>query len=692
MSVTITNSQNIVAIVQARMGSTRLPGKTMMDVAGVPLLERLLRQLVGSKTIDKVVIATSIDDSDDVIEEFASGLGYLVVRGSECDVLSRYVIAADLSAADVIVRLTADCPLHSPDTVDEVVGAFLASGVDYACNTNPYTRPDGQDVEVFKREILNRAEICAEDDPDREHVTPWMRRASDVLRLDVIHSQPYSPSSRWSVDHLDDLEFARSVWSYLDRRGAGPFTFEEIMEATIDSGAVQGKAVINEGFYLSIFKTATVEAAPPLLLDKSFAWLERSEKVIPGGAQTYSKSWRHHIRGVTPIFLDSGKGAIVTDVDGNQYVDLVQGLLPNILGYANNEVDRAAYERACSGHSFSLPHPIEVELAEKLCRLIPCAEMVRYGKNGSDATAGAVRVARAYTGREHVAVCGYHGWQDWFIGTTSRHAGVPEAVRQLAHTFTYDDPDALEALLSSRPGQFAAVIMEPVNFVWPKPGYLEKVKEIAHKHGALLIFDEICSGFHFGLGGAQKIFGVSPDLATFGKAMGNGWPISCIVGRREIMQVFEDAFVSFTFAGDVSAMAAALKVLEILESGDAYARMTAAGTKLMDGARVMAAAAGLEDAFVVKGHPHWCLFSFVDKNGADDPATRALWVQEVTRRGVLILTTFNISAALDEASVKTVLSAFAHGFKRVAEARRQHIQPLAWLDGSIPVPAFRARG
>ena len=692
MSLKVSNSQNIVAIVQARMGSTRLPGKTMMDVAGIPLLERLLRQLVGSKTIDQVVIATSIDDSDDVIEEFASGLGYLVVRGSEQDVLSRYVIAADVSGADVVVRLTADCPLHSPDTVDEVVEAFLASGVDYACNTNPYTRPDGQDVEVFKREILNRAVICAEDDPDREHVTPWMRRSSDVMRLDVIHNQPHSSSCRWSVDHLDDLQFVRTVWSHLDRYGAGPFTFKEIMSATIDSGAVQGKAVINEGFYLSIFKIATGEAAPPLLLDKSFTWLERSEKVIPGGAQTYSKSWRHHIRGVTPIFLDSGKGAIVTDVDGNQYVDLVQGLLPNILGYANDEVDRAAYERACSGHSFSLPHPIEVELAEKLCRLIPCAEMVRYGKNGSDATAGAVRVARAYTGREHVAVCGYHGWQDWFIGTTSRHAGVPEAVRELAHTFPYDDPDALEALLSSRPGQFAAVIMEPVNFVWPKHGYLEKVKEIAHKHGALLIFDEICSGFHFGLGGAQKIFGVLPDLATFGKAMGNGWPISCIVGRREIMQVFEDAFVSFTFAGDVSAMAAALKVLEILESGDAYARMTAAGTKLMDGARVMAAAAGLEDVFVIKGHPHWCLFSFVDKNGADDPATRALWVQEVTRRGVLILTTFNISAALDEASVKTVLSAFAHGFKRVAEAKALGLNPESWLDGPIPIPAFRTRG
>jgi glutamate-1-semialdehyde 2,1-aminomutase len=687
----MTARARVVAVIQARMGSTRLPGKTMMDLSGMPLLDRLLRQMAGARSLDEVVVATSVDPADDAIEQFASRRGFRVVRGSEQDVLSRYVLAAEAAEADIVVRLTADCPLHSPDTVDEVVEAFLNARADYASNTNPYTRPDGQDVEVFTRAMLDRAATMAEVGPDREHVTPWIRRSADAIRLDVLHRPPHQPSLRWSVDHPDDLEFARTVWSCLDRRGSGPFNFEEIMSAVIESGAQQGKAIINEGFYLSLFKTASAEAAPPLTLDKSFYWLERSERVIPGAAQTYSKSWRHHIRGVTPIFLESGKGAMVTDVDGNQYVDLIQGLLPNMLGYAHDEVNRAAHDRANQGHSFSLAHPIEVELAERLCRLIPCAEMVRFGKNGSDATAGAVRVARAFTGREHVAVCGYHGWQDWYIGTTSRSAGVPQAVRELAHPFPYNDPDALDAMLSRFPNQFAAVIMEPVNFNWPTRGYLEKVKEIVHRHGALLIFDEICSGFHFGLGGAQQLFSVTPDLATFGKAMGNGWPISCIVGRRDVMQVFEDAFVSFTFAGDVAAMAAAMKVLDILESGDAYARMTAAGTKLYDGARVMAKAAGLQDAFQLKGHPHWSLFSFVDETGADDPVTRALWVQEVTRRGVLILTTFNISSALDEASTTTVLSAFAHAFKRVAQARSAGVRPEAWLDGPIPVPAFRAR-
>lgn len=687
----MSNRPRVVAVIQARMGSSRLPGKTMMDLGGTPLIGRLISQLSNSRSLDNIVIATSDNASDSVIVEYCETIGVDVFCGSQHDVLSRYVLAADRSNAEIVVRLTGDCPLHSSDTVDQVVEAFFKADVDYACNTSPYTRPEGQDVEVFSTDILKRADCSAEEGPDREHVTPWIRREGTIRKLDFIHKDSQFSLSRWSVDHQDDFDFVHAVWSCLDAYGSGPFTFEEIMSAVIESKATQGKSIINEGFYMSIYNQATHEPANPLTLDKSFDWLERSDRVIPGGAQTYSKSWRHHIRGVSPIFLEKGKGAIVTDVDGNQYVDLIQGLLPNILGYSDEEVNKAAYDRAAEGHSFSLAHRVEVELAEKLCSLIPCADMIRFGKNGSDATAGAVRVARAYTHREHVAVCGYHGWQDWFIGTTSRKAGVPKGVQDLAHPFPYNDLEALEALLSSKQDKFAAVIMEPVNFFWPDSGYLEKVKEITNRHGALLIFDEICSGFHFGLGGAQKLFDVTPDLATFGKAMGNGWPISCIAGRREIMQVFDDAFVSFTFAGDVSAMAASLKVLDILESGDAYARMSSAGAKLFDGALVMAREADLESNFVLKGHPHWPAFSFVSEDGEDDPITRAFWIQELTRRGVLILTTFNISSALNDECVTRVLEAFAHAFKRIAHAKSLGIDLASWLDGPPCTPAFKAR-
>lgn len=682
----------IVVIIQARMGSSRLPGKTLMNVGGKPILERVIQQVSACKSIHSFVVATSYDLSDNPIAEYCHNRSINLYRGSCHDVLSRYAIAAQQHDANIVVRITGDCPLHSPDTIDDVVYAFIKSSADYVSNTSPYTRPDGQDVEVFSAKALSLAHASATESLDREHVTPWIRRSDTIKKINYLHPGVRYALLRWSVDYLDDLHFADSVWTILEKQNLNFYPFSVILQATTMTSVSQGQSTINEGFYRSFFDVATDEAASPLALNKSNEWLTRSQKVIPGGAQTYSKSWRHHIRGVTPIFLESGSGSCVIDVDGNKYVDLIQGLLPNILGYASPEVDKSAYDRACSGHSFSLPHPVEVLLAEKLCESIPCAEKVRFGKNGSDATAGAVRVARAFTKREHVAVCGYHGWQDWFIGTTSRKDGVPQAVCDLAHPFPYNDIDALQKLLSSKPHQFAAVILEPVNFFWPDPDYLDLVIQTAHSHGALVIFDEICSGFHFGIGGAQKLFNVTPDLATFGKAMGNGWPISCIVGRSDIMQVFEDAFVSFTFAGDVSAMSASLKVFEILEKGDAYASMTSAGTKICDGAKTLADLAGLGYNFHLKGHPHWSFFSFVDDEGKDDPLSRAIWIQEVTRRGVLILTTFNISASLDEQCVHTILSAFAHAFKYLARVKGSDKPLELFLDGQIPVPAFRARG
>ena len=683
----------VVAVIQARTSSSRFPGKMLATVGDVTLLERMLAQVKGARTLDEIVVATSDDPSDDELADRMAAGGTRVYRGNLEDVLARFEGACEESGADVVVRLTGDCPLHTPDTIDDVVGAFLAADVDYASNREPYSRPDGLDVEVFTREALASAAREAAPGPDREHVTPFLRRDAGVRRLHYIHfTGPAAPDARWTVDDRADLDFVREVWKKLDLAGPGPHSYETVMTAATSVAPSNSGAVSNFGYYKSLYDHAIAAKAPPLALAESEAWLRRSEQVVPGGAQTYSKSWRQHIRGVSPIFLERGSGARVWDVDGNEYVDLIQGLLPNILGYAHPAVDRAAYERARLGHSFSLAHPIEVELAERLTRIIPCAEMVRFAKNGSDATSGAIRAARAFTKRDRVAICGYHGWHDWYIGTTSRFAGVPGAVRELSHTFPYNDLEALDRVLSSHQDEFSAVIMEPFNFVWPEEGYLQGVKEIAHRHGAVLIFDEICTGFHFGLGGAQRMFGVLPDLATFGKAMGNGYAISCVVGRRDIMQIFNDIFMSFTFAGDVSAMAASATVLDVLEKGDAYARMEAAATAMADGARVLADLSGLGDRFITQGHRNWLLLRFVDETGAEDPLLRALWLQEVTRRGVLVISTHNISAALTRNDVELILEAYAAAFKYIGRLVAEGADLKAHLDGPIPTPAFRVRG
>ena len=302
----------------------------------------------------------------------------------------------------------------------------------------------------------------------------------------------------------------------------------------------------------------------------SEAYLARAERSIPLGSQTFSKSRTQFPFGVSPYFITHGRGSRVWDVDGNEFIDFVNALASVTLGYNDAEVNDAVRRQLEMGVIFSLPHPLEAEVAELICDMVPCAEMVRFGKNGSDATSGAIRLARAHTNRDRVAVCGYHGWQDWYIGSTSRNRGVPEATRELTHAFPYNDSEALRELLEGHPEEFAAVILEPMNVVEPKAGFLERVKELAHAHGALLVFDETITGFRYSNSGAQGLFGVTPDLATFGKGLANGFPISAVAGPREIMCLMEEIFFSFTFGGETLSLAAAKATLLKLrrEPGD----------------------------------------------------------------------------------------------------------------------------
>lgn len=680
-----------LALIQARMSSTRFPGKVLEDLSGHPLLWHVVNRVRQAKRVDRIVVATTDRSVDDPIVRFCeqAEIGYF--RGSEPDVLDRFYRAAKANAADIVIRITADCPLIDPAVVDKVIARFEQGDCDYVSNTVRYTYPDGLDTEVFSFVALERAWQEASKPSEREHVTPYLY-AGRFKTANVESEKPVSPTQyRWTVDHPADLQFVRKIYEAFS--GNGAFGFREIFELLKerpDLATIQAETITNEGYYKSLYQQATAGTAPKRPLAQSQAWLERAKKVIPGCAQTFSKGYTQYVQGVAPIFLERGKGCRVWDVDGNKYIDYVQGLLPNILGYANEEVNAAAAAQLAEGHSFSLPHPMEVRLAERLIRLIPCAEMVRFGKNGSDATSGAVRAARAFTGRDRIACCGYHGWQDWYIGSTTRNAGVPKAVRDLTHPFVYNDLASLEKLFAEHPGEFAAVIMEPVNFVEPVPGFLQSVKNLAHQHGALLIFDEICVGFHFGLGGAQRLYGVVPDLACFGKAMGNGFPISCVLGRADVMHTFEEIFYSFTFAGEVAAMAAAMKVLDILEHTDALARMESNGRTLQDGIAAMAKEAGLEDRIRTMGRPQWSLLKFTDQHGADSALVKNLFQQEAVKRGVLLLATHNLTAAHDGPAIHQTLETYAEVFKTLA-MWLQDPNPEHFLEGPMTQSVFRVR-
>jgi glutamate-1-semialdehyde aminotransferase len=330
--------------------------------------------------------------------------------------------------------------------------------------------------------------------------------------------------------------------------------------------------------------------------------LSQAKALIPGGT-TFSKDVLFR-DGEAPFALKRGRKSTVWDVDGNSYTDFIMGLGALLLGYRHPDVDEAIREQLESGIAFSLMHPLETEVAHLLCEMIPSAEMVRYGKNGSDSTSAAVRLCRFVTGRDHVLFCGYHGWHDWYVAQTSRAGGVPSVLKGLAHRFEYNNLDSLQALFASHKDDVACVIIDPVNRWAPKDGFLHEVREMAHGHGALLVFDEVVTGFRFHRGGAQAQYGVTPDLSCFGKALANGMPLSALVGKADIMRRFDDIYYTMTAAGETLSLAAAKAVLQFLRKNDVTGHIVGLGARLKSGLEAIVEKLGLEGVIEVQGTPH----------------------------------------------------------------------------------------
>ncbi|REL34820.1 aminotransferase class III-fold pyridoxal phosphate-dependent enzyme [Thalassotalea euphylliae] len=387
-------------------------------------------------------------------------------------------------------------------------------------------------------------------------------------------------------------------------------------------------------------------------------WLKRAEQTIPLGSQTFSKSKTQFPVGAAPLYLEKGEGARVWDIDGNEYIDFMNGLLCVSLGYADEDVTQAVYQQIQTGVSFSLPHKLEVEVAEKLVELIPCAEKVRFGKNGSDATSAAIRLARAFTGKDMVLVCGYHGWQDWYIGSTARNLGVPEATQALTKSFPFNDIDALKSLVKQYHGQIAAIIMEPMNVEYPKDGYLSEVQTLAKANDIVFVFDETITGCRFAKGGAQELFGITPDLATFGKGLANGFPLSAIVGKAEIMDLMEDVFFSGTFGGETASLAAAKVVLDKVDNLNIPDQLARTGQYLLTELDKLIVKYNCQQFASTAGHPSWSFLQLIDCNGYSSFEIKTLYMQEMLARGILTFGSHNISYSHTNEDIATLLACY----------------------------------
>jgi glutamate-1-semialdehyde 2,1-aminomutase len=401
---------------------------------------------------------------------------------------------------------------------------------------------------------------------------------------------------------------------------------------------------------------------------QSESQLVRARATIPLGAQTFSKSVTQYPHGVSPYFAARAQGSRLWDIDGNEYVDFVNALACVTLGYADPDVNAAVAAQLGAGTIFSLSHSLESEVAELICDMVPSAEMVRFGKNGSDATTGAIRIARAFTGRDHVLTCGYHGWQDWYIGATARNKGVPEATRALTHAFPYNDLAAFDTRLAEFEGQVAAVILEPMNVTPPAPGFLEGLKQRTAKAGAVLIFDETITGFRLANGGAQELFGVTPDLTTLGKGIANGFPLSAVCGRRDIMMEMEEVFFSFTMGGETLSLAAGKAALEKLRREPVVTQLRTRGGDLKRRVDALIGETGTQDFLSISGDPTWTFLIIKDAPAATAFELKTLWMQEIMARGVLSLGTHNLSYAHTQADIDRLVDVYSEVFPLLRDA------------------------
>ena len=617
----------IVALIQARMGSTRLPNKVMKPIMGVPMIELLLTRLSRSTEIDRIVVATSTADNNSSLVEHVRRLGFACEQGSEDDVLDRFLQAARAHQADVVIRITGDCPLVDPALVDQCVRLFKEQKVDYFTNTLPPTYPDGLDIEIFTLAALERAARESDSAYDHEHVTPYIRNA-DRFRLGGLQNPEDLSDLRWTVDEQEDFEVVTNVFQHfapdihfgwervLHLQTAEPSLFESNQQLIRNEGASMGTG--------------------------QKLW-KHAKQVIPGGNMLLSKRAELYLPDQWPAYFSKAKGCKVWDLDGNEFIDMcIMGVGTNSLGYGNEEVDDAVRQTVSNGNMSTLNCPEEVDLADKLIALHPWADMARFARSGGEANAIAIRIARAASGRDKVAICGYHGWHDWYLSANlgddeslAGHLlpglepkGVPQNLRGTVFPFNYNNFAELEALVNKH--DIGVIKMEVMRNMGPEDNFLHKVRQLATARGIVLIFDECTSGFRQTFGGIHKMYGVEPDMAMFGKALGNGYAITATIGRRDIMQAAQSTFISSTFWTERIGPSAALATLAVMERLKSWEVITNTGLKVRSRWSALAEKHGLSIH-------HWGLpalagFSF---HGEKNLEYKTLITQEMLGKGYL---------------------------------------------------------
>ena len=617
----------IAAIVQARMGSSRLPGKVMKSIQDMPMIEILIKRLSKSKLVHQIIVATSKNDENTLLVNHLESMNIECEIGSEEDVLSRYYNAAKRNQVDVIVRITGDCPLVDANLVDRCIKEFIDKDVSYISNVSPCTFPDGLDVEVFSFESLEDAYLNNTLSTEKEHVTPYIINSDNYKKSNIKHSKDLS-QSRWTVDEMLDFEVIKEVFDYFSPNIY--FSWEEVVKLETENPDI-------------FSKNKNINRNDGANMGKGQKLWKRAKNIIPGGNMLLSKRSEMFLPDKWPSYFSKSKGCEVWDLDDNKFIDMtIMGVGTNTLGYGHPEVDEAVLKNINNGNMSTLNCPEEVQLAEKLIDMHSWAEMVRFARSGGEANAIAIRIARAASGKDNVAVCGYHGWHDWYLSANlsgddnlESHLlpglmpnGVPKNLQGTVFPFLYNDFQSLKSIVDSN--DIGVIKMEVTRNTGPEDNFLKKVRDLADSKNIVLIFDECTSGFRETFGGIHMKFDVEPDMAMFGKTIGNGYGITAVVGKKEIMESAQASFISSTFWTERIGPTAALKTLEVMENIQSWKIITDIGKSIREKLKDLAFANDLDITF--SGIPALTTFSF---NSDNDLEYKTLITQEMLKKNFL---------------------------------------------------------
>ena len=569
----------VLAIIQSRYQSSRLPGKILKKVNNKTILEILIKRLSKSKLISKIVVACSNNKKDKKIIDVCKKLKVEYFIGSEPNVLSRYYYCARKYKIENIVRITGDCPLIDYNIVDIVIKNFFSKKVDYASNTNPPSFPDGLDVEIFNIKLLKEAFIKAKTDHDKEHVTSYMIKNKKYKKFNLLSKNDLS-FLRLTLDEPEDFIVIEQIINNFKNKEY--FNLTDILKLFKNKKKIflhNKHFVRNEGSKIS----------------KGQKMWKKAKGIIPGGTMLFSKNPDLFLPGKWPAYFSKTKGCKVWDLNNKAHYDVCyMGVGTNTLGYNHPSVEKKVIEIIKKGTMSTLNSSEEILLGEKLISLHPWSHKIRFTRSGGEANAVAIRIARAATGKDKIAVCGYHGWHDWYLSSNLQNkknldnhlmknlpiSGVPKNLKNTVYSFDYNNFEQLKRIVDLY--DIGIIKMEVKRNFDPKSNFLHKVRKLANKKNIVLIFDECTSGFRQNFGGLHKYYNVNPDIAIFGKALGNGYAINAIIGKDEIMNSVSSTFISSTFWTERIGPTAALETLKVMEKIQSWKIITEKGKKIKE--------------------------------------------------------------------------------------------------------------